>query len=90
MGDTNAAPLTVYQALRLIWEADCYPILGNEDWRAAEALERDALARAARAVPGPGDRAEFVDWLAVLQNPSISNPGRESVMEKLHDLFEPD
>ena len=89
-GDTNAALLTVHEALRLIWEADRYPILGNEDRRAADALERDALAKAAQAVPCAGDPPEFADWLAMLRDQAISNHDRFAVMEKLYDLFKPD
>lgn len=88
-GNTDAAALTVHQAIRLIWEADRYPILGNEDWRAASALERDALTKAAQALSCPGDLPEFADWLAMLRDQSISNHDREAVMEKLYDLFMP-
>lgn len=35
-----AAPITAREALRLLWEADRYPIRGNEDLRPALALEK--------------------------------------------------
>jgi hypothetical protein len=47
------APITVREALRLMWEADRYPILGNGDWRVAEGMESEALERAATAVREP-------------------------------------
>jgi hypothetical protein len=40
--DTPQSPLTLRDALRQIWEADKYPIRGNEDWRAAAAMSAEA------------------------------------------------
>lgn len=49
----TAGTVTVREALRLLWEADRYPILGNADWRASDRL------KAALAVPSPDDPLEF-------------------------------
>jgi hypothetical protein len=54
-----AAPITVREALRLFWEADRYPIRGNENLHPALALEKEARARAATAKASPGDPPEF-------------------------------
>jgi hypothetical protein len=55
----SAEPLTVRQALRLFWEAEHYPILCNEDARDSRALEREAVAKAAHAIPSPDDPPEL-------------------------------
>jgi len=87
---TSTAPITAREALRLIWEADRYPILGNEDRRMAAALEREALARAAKATASPDDPPEFGPWLAALQDRSLPDSDREAVMTALYDLFDPE
>jgi hypothetical protein len=46
----TGAPVTVREALRLFWEADSYPIRGNEDWRTSAALEQEARIRAATII----------------------------------------
>jgi hypothetical protein len=86
---TPAPPITAREALRLIWEADRYPIRGNEDWRASAVLMRGALDRAATATASPGDPPEFALWLAALQDPSLPEETREDAMSALHDLFDP-
>lgn len=82
--------LSLREALRGIWQADKYPILGNEDWREAELLDAEALERAADAVMLPGDQPEFADWIAALRDPSLPGEKREKIMYAIHDLFEPD
>jgi hypothetical protein len=78
------------EALREIWEADRYPILGNEDWRTSAALTKEALARAATATASPDDPPEFERWLAALQDRSLPNADRQAVMTALYDLFDPE
>jgi len=85
-----AAPITIREALRLLWEADRYPIRGNEDLRPALALEKEARARAAIAIPSPNDPPEFAGWLATLLDQSRPEPEREAAMEALYDLFDPE
>lgn len=91
-GKTEApdAPLTLREALHGIWQADKYPILGNEDWRAAARLDAEALERAGRAVMSPADRPEFAEWIAALRDPKLPGPKREEIMFAIHDLFEPE
>jgi len=84
------APITAREALRLIWEAERYPIRGNEDWRTAAALAKEALARAAKATASPDDPPEFGLWLAALQDQSLPDSDREAVMAALYDLFDPE
>jgi hypothetical protein len=86
----DTAPITVREALRLLWEADRYPIRGNEDLRPALALEKEARARAASAIPSPDDPPEFARWLAALRDQSRPEPEREAAMEALYDLFDPE
>jgi hypothetical protein len=83
-------PLTTREALRQIWEADRYPIRGNEDWRIAARMDAEALERAVNAVPGPGDPPEFARWIAALCDPRIPNLEREDIMAAIYDLFDPD
>ncbi len=87
---TPAAPITAREALRLVWEAERYPIRGNEDWRTAAALTREALAQAATAMASPDDPPEFAGWLAALQDQSLPDADREAVMAALYDLFDPE
>jgi hypothetical protein len=84
------APITVREALRLMWEADSYPILGNEDWRVAERMESEALERAATAVQGPDDPPEFAAWIAALRNPKLSADERDDILSAIYDLFDPE
>ena len=83
-----AAPITVREALRLIWEAERYPIRGNEDWREAAALEKEARARAATARALPDDPPEFIGWLTALRDESLPAADREAAMSALYDLFD--
>lgn len=83
-------PITLRDALRGIWQADKYPVLGNEDLREARRLDAEALERAGWAVMSPGDRPEFADWIAALRNPELPGDEREEIMYAVHDLFEPD
>lgn len=83
-------PLTMRDALHGIWQADKYPILGNEDWRAAARLDAEALERAATAVMSPGDRPEFAEWIAALRRPDLPGDERDEIMYAIHDLFEPE
>jgi hypothetical protein len=75
-----AAPITARETLRLIWEAERYPIRGNEDWREAAALEKEARVRAATALTSPDDPPEFKQWLTELLDQSLPEAGREAVM----------
>ena len=89
-GQRTGAPPTLRQALRRIWEADKYPILGNEDWRQAAILDRAALDTAAAAVPSPDDPPEFAARVAALRDPGLPGDERERIMFALHDLFDPE
>jgi len=85
-----AAPITVREALRLIWEAARYPIRGNEDWRIAARLDAQALERAGTAVSAPDDPPEFAGWIATLRDPRLPDSEREDIMTAIYDLFDPD
>ncbi len=82
-------PIGVREALRLIWEADTYPVLGNEDRRHAIILEREARERAAMATPSPDDPPEFGRWLAELCSERLAPARRDEIMEALYGLFDP-
>jgi hypothetical protein len=81
------APITAREALRLVWEAERYPIRGNEDWRSAAALTKEALARAATATASPDDPPELAGWLAELCSGQLT-PG-DGIMDGLYALFDP-
>jgi hypothetical protein len=87
---TPAPPITAREALRLIWEADRYPIRSNEDRRAAVALEKEALTKAATARGSPDDPPEFGRLLTSLRNQSLPAANREALMSALYDLFDPE
>jgi hypothetical protein len=77
-------------ALRQIWEADRYPILGNEDARVAARMSAEALAQAGKAVRASDDPPEFVAWIAALLNPRLPKGERDDMMSAIYDLFDPD
>jgi hypothetical protein len=89
---TTAAtkPLTRQEALRLIWQADCYPILGNEDWKASAILAEEALAKAEHAIAGPDDPPGYALMLAALRNPKLHADDRDDILVVLHSLFDPE
>jgi hypothetical protein len=87
---TPATAITVRDVLRLVWEADCYPCLGNGDDKVAQRLEDEALAKAADAIPSPDDPPEFMQWLTALKDPSRRNSERNTIMDALYDLFDPE
>jgi hypothetical protein len=86
----DTPPLTMREALRQIWEADRYPILGNEDARVAMRMSAEALARAGEAVPASDDPPEFAAWIAALLNPQLPKGERDDIISAIYDLFDPD
>jgi len=88
--DTTPAPLTMREALRLIWRAAKYPILGNGDVQLAQQADAEALERASTAVPAPDDAPEFAVWIAALRDPTLPEIEREEIISAIYDLFEPD
>jgi hypothetical protein len=87
--DTTAPPITVRDALRLFWEVDRYPILGNEDLQVACLLEEEARAKAAHAVPAPDDPPEFALLLATLCGRTDTR-AHDDAISALYDLFDPE
>lgn len=81
----HEATITVRDALRLIWEADRYSILGNEDRIVAERLASEALVKAANAVASAGDPPEFSPWLNALRSEPLSNVTRGEILPLLYD-----
>jgi hypothetical protein len=79
--------ISVREVLRLLWEADCYPRIGNHDWVVGAAMEDEALAKAEFAVPSPDDPPEFAAWLVALRNRDLSVDEREELYWALHDYF---
>ena len=76
------------EAVRLLWKADSYPCLGNEDWAVAAGMEKAALAKAAAAVTSPDDPPEFAQWLKTLQRTDLSANEREEIYWAIHDYFD--
>ena len=87
MNTTDVSAL--HEALRGIWQAARYPILSNEDWAVGQRLDREALARAATAVPTPNDPPEFARWISALCDPKLPDSEHEAIMEAIYNLFEP-
>ncbi len=88
--DSDTATIGVHAALCLIWQADRYPILGNEDVPVSLRLEEEALAKAAQALPASDDPPEFADWLTTLLDPLSRMDEREAVIAALCDFFDPE
>jgi hypothetical protein len=80
--------ITVRDVIRLLWEADSYPCIGNEDWPVAARMEAAALAKAATAVASPDDPPEFGRWLGALRGGSLTTNEREEIYWAIHDYFE--
>jgi hypothetical protein len=87
---STSAPLTMREALRLIWRAAKYPILGNGDVQLAQLADAEALERAGTAVLAPDDAPEFAVWIAALRSPKLAESEREEIISAIYDLFEPD
>jgi hypothetical protein len=79
--------ISVREALRLLWEADSYPRIGNADWPVAARMEAEALRKAETAVASLDDPPEFARWLEALQNRDISVVDREKIYWAIHDYF---
>ena len=88
--DAIAPPATMREALRLIWQAAKYPILGNGDYEVAVALDAAALERAATAVEEPGDAPEFALWIEALRDPELPEYQRDDIISAIYDVFDPD
>jgi hypothetical protein len=88
--DMASPPLTMREALRLIWLAAKYPILGNEDWRVGERMDAEALERAGAAVQGPNDLPEFATWIAALRDPKLPDDERDDILSAIYDVIDPD
>ena len=86
----SQAPITMREALRLVWLAEKYPILGNGDWRVAKTMESEALERASTALPGPDDLPGFASWIAALRNPKLPGDERDDILSAICDVFDPD
>jgi len=86
----SSPPPTIQQVLRLLWEADRYPHLGNEDNRVVALLEKEAFALACHAVPSLGDPPEFAKWLSLLQDQKLSADAHDTIMAKLNEIFDAD
>jgi hypothetical protein len=87
MSRTTETQITVREVIRLLWEADSYPRLGNADWPAAARMEAVALEKAATAVPLPNDPREFGRWLEALQRHGLSEDEREEIYWAIYDYF---
>lgn len=74
--------------IRLLWEANSYPSIGNEDWAVAAGIEAAALAKAATAVGSADDRPEFGCWLSALRNAGLTTNERKEIYWAIHDYFE--
>jgi hypothetical protein len=80
--------ISVRDVLRLLWEADSYPCIGNEDWAVAAGMEAAALAKAATAVASPDDPPEFGRWLGALRGGGLTTNELEEIYWAIHDYFE--
>ena len=86
--DPPATPMTVRDVLRLVLQADAYPILGNEDVPVALRMERAALQHAETAVSSPDDPPEFARWLEALRQPGIGQDEHEEVFGAMYAYFD--
>lgn len=88
--DVPTTPMTVRDVLRLVVQADAYPILGNEDIPVALRMDSAALQHAATAVSSPDDPPEFARWLAALRQPDLGADEREEMLWAVRAYFDPE
>jgi hypothetical protein len=88
--ETPATPVTVWDVLLLMLQADAYPILGNEDVPVALRMQRAALHHAETAMSSPDDPPEFARWLAALRQPGIGLEEREEILWAMYTYFDPE
>ena len=79
--------ITIREVPRLLWEADCYPRIGNADWPTADRMEAEALKKAESAMPLPDDPPEFAVWLEALRSERLPGEEREEIYWAMHDYF---
>lgn len=73
-----AGAISVREVLRLMWEADRHPILGNHDRHEAEALDKKARTLAAEAVSSPDDPGRIRRLAGSTPKPrAVKRPARE-------------
>jgi hypothetical protein len=77
----------VREVVRLLWEADSYPRIGNADWSVVDRMGAAALEKAATAVGSPDDPPEFARWLEALRTADLSAHQREEIYWAIHDYF---
>ncbi len=82
-------PITVLEVLRLVWEAEHFPCLGNGDIDVAIELERRALERAGHAVSEPNDPPGLRHCMMALLN-GVGHEDRDEIMTCLDVLFDPE
>ncbi len=82
--------VTVLEVLRMVWQADHYPCLGNGDIDVAIGLEREALERAGQAVSEPNDPPGLRHCLTALLQPGLTSNDRDDVLTFLDNLFDPE
>ena len=82
----RSEPITTCEALRAFWEADSYPILGNEDLPVSRRLMAAAMEKISAATPSLDDPPEFAAWLAVLRR-NESTDQWEDVVGAIHNFF---
>jgi hypothetical protein len=88
--DPLATPMTVRDVPPLMWQADVYPLLGNEDVPVALRMERAARQHAETAVSSPDDPPEFARWLEVLRQPGIGQDKREQMFGAMDVYCDPE
>jgi hypothetical protein len=90
MPEQQQEPLTVLEALRIVWKAEHYAIRGNGDVEVAESLDREALEKARYAVSEPNDPPGLRHCVTALLKPDLASDDRDDVMSFLDMLFDPE
>ena len=78
---------TEEEALRLLFEADSYPCIGNTDWEDAADLRVAAEANATAVLGESGGTPQLQTWLKELVKPGLDCDRRDDIYHEVIARF---
>ena len=88
--DTRQPPLTVLEALRMVWKAEHYPILGNGG-RSGRRETRQGGAGKSQVCRVRTERPAWMrHCVTALLKPDLNGDDRDEILSFLDNLFDPE